>query len=220
MISMTRLLIVIFCSLYWVSPAGAQTCGGAPSFMNAPYQFDLGLSFAEGTKTITGLVGIGADPFFVQAGVERQSFDDVDESAKGFVLQAGGDFALDSDKKIYACPVVNFAHLSGPNFPGVDISSNDIGFGGAVGFIAAKSGQLTVIPPAGLSIQHTSVSGETKVAGTSISVSNGDSFGIFDFGAGLLFNDRMALIPTIAVPFGLEGSETAFTIVFSINFGG
>ena len=51
------------------------------------------------------------------------------------------------------------------------------------------------------------------------SFSSSTSFGSLQLGVGLLFDDHMALVPSLVVPFGLEGGETGVSVLFSTKIG-
>jgi hypothetical protein len=86
--------------------------------------------------------------------------------------------------------------------------------GGAIGIVAAKTPVAAIVPTFGLSGVYERVS----VSSGSVSVSNSTNYGVASIGVGFVFTDQLALVPTVAVPFGLTGGNAEFVLTLSYNF--
>jgi hypothetical protein len=164
-------------------------------------------------------VGFGKDAYFARGGAEFMSFSGAGDSAKGIIGMAGAEYKVESAMPVFICPMVTVVRSWGPS---IDVTTTSwlFNFGGSVGFVAAKSGQTTIIPSVALSFNHLSTSGTFDFLGTSTTSTAGSSFGTLQFGAGFIFNDRMSLFPSIVVPFGGQvNAQTAFSVLFSIKAG-
>jgi hypothetical protein len=216
---MKRLLIAMACSLLWVRCAQAQTCAGSLSYATAPLQVGIDAAFSSDSHTFVPGVGFGKDAFFVRGGGEFISFSGLDASSKGFFGMAGAEYKIDAAKPLFVCPMVTVVRNWGPSID-VDTSSWLFNIGGSVGFVAAKTGQTTIIPSVGLSLNHLSSSGTFDFLGTPTTSTIGNSFGSLQFGAGFIFNDRMSLFPSIIVPFGGQvNAQTSFSVLFAMKVG-
>jgi hypothetical protein len=220
---MKRFLIVtvsMVCSLLWSASAHAQTCTGSLSYATAPLQVGALAAFSSDSHTFAAGVGAGRDAYFARVGAQLISSSGVDSGAKGIFAMAGAEYKLDAAQPFFVCPIVTVAHNWGPSFgAGDDESSTFFGVGGSVGFVAAKSGQTTIVPSAGLNFNHLSQSATFNFLGTATTSSFGNTFGSLQIGAGFIFNDRMSLVPSIVLPFGENGASTIFSALFSIQVG-
>lgn len=215
---MRYFFVIIVCCVFWISPANAQTCVGGLSFGTARIQAGAGGEFSSNSHSFAAGAGVGNDVYFGRAGVDVTSFSGFDTSEKAIVGTVGAEKKLDAQKPLFVCPIVAFAKTWEP---GIFVSDTRSGFvfqgGGSVGFVAAKSGQTSIVPTVSLSFNHRSSSENSSIASRSFSFSN--SFGNLQFGAGFIFNDRFVLIPSIVVPFHLNGGEVAFAIFFATRIG-
>lgn len=211
--AMKKILCVLACSLAWIAPAYGQVCAGGASFAQQPYQVNASLLTNDGGKVFTLGAGLGKDVWWGQGGLSFTSFDGVDGTANGFFITGGGEYAVDSDKKISACPIVSVDHSGGVN--DFDGSSNLISFGGSVGYTANKTDSLTVIPTGGLFLHHQSFNSPISNA-----FDASDNFASLQIAVGLLFSEeRFALIPGVVLPIGEEGGKNSFQIKFAYYFG-
>jgi hypothetical protein len=201
------------------APARAQVCGGGASFAANPYQVNLSYLTNDAEKVTTVGGGIGGSTWWGQAGLALTSFANVDGTAKGAFVNIGGDFAVDSDKKFYACPILSFARTGGINVPGVDSSSNLFSFGGAVGYRVGQSSSVSVIPTAAVFIDHQSFSASTSAGNTTLSADTSENYGTLQLGVGLVFSEKFAVAPKVVIPFGLDGGKTSFVVDAAFNFG-
>jgi hypothetical protein len=216
---MKRFVITMVCSLLGIASAQAQTCAGSLSYRMAPLQVGIDAAFSSDSHTFVPGVGVGKDAYFARGGAEFISFTGAGDSAKGIVGMAGAEYKVDAATPVFVCPIVTVVRNWGPSID-VDSSSWLFNVGGSVGFVAAKSGQTTIIPSAALSFNHLSTTGTFDFLGTATTSTNATSFGSLQFGAGFIFNDRMSLFPSIIVPFGGQvNTQTAFSVLFAMKVG-
>ena len=208
---MKRLLCMLACSLMWIAPAYGQVCGGGVSFAKQPYQLNASLLTNDGGKLYTMGGGVGSGVWWGQGGLNFTTFDGVNGTAKGLFITGGGDFAVDSDKKIYACPILSIAHSGA--LGNLEGSSNLVTFGGSVGFIATKADSVTIIPTGALFLHHESFSFPISTFNSS------ENSGSLQLGVGFIVNERMALVPGFVVPFGQNGGKNSFSVKFAYYFG-
>ena len=88
-----------------------------------------------------------------------------------------------------------------------------------MGYVAKKLDSVMVIPTGGLQFHHQSFSGSTTVGVTTFSSTTSENYATLQLGVGFVFNDRIALVPSVFLPFGLTGGENSFVVAFSYNFG-
>jgi hypothetical protein len=215
---MKRFVAGVACSLFWIASAHAQTCTGGVSFGTAPIQVGADGSFSSNSHTFFAGAGAGNEKYFGRAGVQLSSFSAIDASAKGILGAGGAEFTVDPDKRIHVCPMVTLLHVWGPSID-VATTSTIVNAGATVGFVATKAGQATIVPTFGLSFDHISTTGTLAPPFGNGSFSYGTSYGTAYFGAGFIFNDRMALIPSVVVPFHYDAGETVFSILFATKIG-
>ena len=213
---MRRLLFVVIASLFFVVPARAQVCAGGASYAN-PYQAGAGISTASDVKISSIGGGLGGPVWFGQAGLQFTSFSGAG-TAKGFFVTLGGDFVTDQDKKLHLCPLFDVSRSgSAVSVPNVDSSSTQFSFGGSAGYTLTKLDAASVVPTLGFFVHRASFS--TKVAGVPVTGDTGETYETIQLGVGFVFNDKIALVPSIILPFGVDGGENSFALAFSYNFG-
>jgi hypothetical protein len=197
-------------------PASAQLCGGSPSFRDGPLQVGVGTSFTDGARSVSGTFAGGGESIFAGAGVSVVNFTDLDVRSAGVSGFVGAEFAADTRNRVLVCPVLNLGFLAGPDLGAVDVSQAALQMGGTVGVIAAESSDLMVVPFFGLALLYERVT--TEIAGTEASAS--DTGAVADLGVGFIFDRRVGITPSISVPFAAGGSDAAFNVRFTFNFGG
>jgi hypothetical protein len=218
---MKRFLIAAFCSVLGCASANAQTCIGSVPFTDAPLHAGIGAAFSSNSHSFAPGVAYGTENYFVRGAVDFMSVSGVDASAKGIAATGGAEFKTEAGSTaLFVCPLVTLAKIWGPSVEdGFDLSSFLFGLGASVGFVATKTGQTTIVPTLAVSFNHLSTTRTGNFAFNTNTFSAGTSFGSLQIGVGLLFNDRMSLIPSIIVPFGVDGGETSFSVLFSTKVG-
>lgn len=212
-----KLAILTIASLAYAVPASAQLCSGQPSFASGPVQVTPGAIFAEGYQGFGAGVTGGSDRFFAGGSILGANYSDIEEGSLTLGAHGGGTFAADTQKRVYLCPTAGFSWQTGPNFEdGLEVRNLSFSGGGNVGIVATDNGRLAVVPTVGASV----VRMRTKVSAFDlINETVTDTFGVVNAGVGFVFNQRMALTPSVSFPVGLEGSDPQFNVVFAINFG-
>jgi hypothetical protein len=207
---------VLLLTILVAKPASAQTCLGAPSFREAPYQVGVAASFTEGLRQVDGTFAGGGESLFAGAGVSALNFTDIDERTVGVSAFAGAELATDQRSRVLLCPIVRLGFLAGPDFGAVDLSSVTLQGGASIGVIAAQDGDLMVVPFFGLAAGYTRVT--TEFGGVETSAS--DTGGVADLGVGLILTRTVGITPQVSIPFSSGGSDAVFTIRLTFNFGG
>ena len=215
---MKRFLAFLVCTLLWAASANAQTCTGGVPFGTARFQVGGDGAFSSNSHSFFAGAGAGNATYWGRAGVQFTGFSQSDSSAKGVIGSAGAEYPVDSQKRVYVCPMVTVFHLWGPNYDISTSSSTVFSLGGGVGFVAANTGQATIVPTFGLRFDHISSSSDFTEP-FAITYSASTSYGDATFGAGIILNDRMAIIPLILVPFHYAQGETVFSVLFAAKIG-
>jgi hypothetical protein len=215
---MKRILIGIACNLLWITSARAQICTGGVSFGTAPIQVGADGVFSSNTHSLVPEASFGNEQYFGRVGANFSSFSGIDNGAKGIFGAAGAELKVDAANPISVCPMVSVGKAWGPSpAPDLNLSSYVVQVGGRVGFVAAKTGQATIVPTIGLSFNYLNTTSSSS--GLFQGFTSGTSFGNLQFGAGFIFNDRFSLIPSVVVPFHYDQGETAFSIYFATRLG-
>jgi hypothetical protein len=203
--------------LLFTADASAQTCLGLPSFSEGPYQASVGLSFTDGAQAFNGGGAFGSENVFAGAGIQFVNFSDLDESAFSFGAHAGASFAVSQTERIEACPIAAISIATGPDVGDLDVNGIGLRAGGRLGMVAAETGNVEIVPTFGFDIAYARLQGELGDVETTLSR---DTYVIVRAGVGFVLNKRMAVVPALDIPLGLDGSDPEFNVLFAINFGG
>jgi hypothetical protein len=84
--------------------------------------------------------------------------------------------------------------------------------GFSVGTTMSSSPRMQIVPVAGLGLKNSRISEDGSDA---IS----DTYGVARLGVGLLFNNIIAVRPSVDIPVGLEGSDPTFGLTVAYSFG-
>ena len=216
---MKRLLIATAFSLLWTSSAYAQTCLGNMTFESQPLRVGANVAFSSDTHTFGGGVTRGLNNnLFALGGLQYQGISDFGEGGNiiGFVGAVGKEFPLGADQKFFLCPTGSFFFLSGPEvFVDNKASTVMFNFGGNVGFEAATSGTTRIVPTFGF---HFNIARQSFSSEGFGDFTDSETFATLNAGVGLIFNDRMALVPSLVIPF-VEDTELTFNVIFTIKVG-
>jgi len=218
---MRRSLVVSLALLAIVrSPAVAQTCMGLASFSNAPIQFTGNGTFSSGVNSFGATVGYGMQSgLWSNVGVQTLSIDGVESHPLSIGARAGYEAALGKSRtQIHVCPNASFAFGNGPDAPDFNASTQDATLGLNFGTVMGGSNpRMKIIPTAGISWAHSKISAKDD-AGTDLG-SVSDSYGLAQFGLGLVMNQNISIRPSVEIPLGLEGSDARFGVTLGYNFG-
>jgi hypothetical protein len=150
-------------------PAGAQTCGGSPSFRDGPLQAGIGASFTDGARSVSGTFAGGGESVFAGAGVSVVNFTNLDVRSPGVSGFVGAEFAADTRDRVLVCPVLSLGFLAGPDLGAVNVSQAALQVGGTVGVIASDSSDLMVVPFFGLGFLYERVATDIGAVESSVS---------------------------------------------------
>ena len=197
-----------------VSRAEAQTCMGAPSFVDRPLQAGVAAAFVGDRRDVGGTFAIGRQSLFGGIGVSATHirFIGTAPSVSGLV---GAEFPS-SDHPVFTCPLFQVTFESGPDFEPFDSSSLGLRGGVSVGAVVAETRQaVKIIPTFGLAVLYDRVkvtlfSSENTTTGWS---------GVATFGVGFLFNENLSVIPALEVPFSTSSADTGFSFRWVYGFG-
>lgn len=197
-------------------PAAAQICAGAASFSSGPLQVGAAIAFSDNARAFGGAFGGGTDAVFVLGSVGGVTIDNTDGTAVQLAVTVGSDQAVDREGRVRLCPVGSLTYLSGPSVGIFDTSTVGFSGGGEVGVVAAETPTVSVIPTFGVRVAHERLTVRLpRVDSETVS----ETFGLANIGVGFVFNDQIALVPSVSVPIGLEGGDTLFAIALAVNFG-
>lgn len=212
---MRRCLVVSLVLLAIVrSPAVAQTCMGMASFSSGPVQVSGNAAFASGANRFGAGLAYGArGGIFAGADVGTTSYDGLDASLDfgatlGYQMQVG---------KAQVCPIANASYDNGPDSDadGVNSSVKSAGFGLSVG-TPLGTNRMQIVPSAGVGLVYSKAKVEISGLGSG---EGSDTYGLAQLGLGLVFNQNIAVRPSVSIPLGLDNSDATFGVSVGFNFG-
>jgi hypothetical protein len=210
-------VLILVCVALTVREGSAQTCfGTAPVDASLPFHLGGGVAFSENRTGYAGAVTGGGDSFFGQVGLGGIFHDDLDASATSLSFAGGAQVAADSDRRVVICPNAGVTKTFGPNDiggSGLNLSTLGIDGGVAVGWIAAVSGRVALVPTVGMSVVRL----RTTSTFRGESDSESDTLGRLSLGAGIVLSERFSIGPGVVIPFGLEDAETVFLLGVGIS---
>jgi hypothetical protein len=198
-----------------------QACLGAASFGRDPVRLGAGVSASQHVNVYDLDLAAGSSQGpFASAALSRVEYDNVSDVGTGLDVLGGFAINLTPEKNFLFCPLVGFAHQSGPDFETtfghVSVSTQSVAFGGSFGGTVPVSRNLAFVPFAeGLFVN----SQETDRGGGVVS-SGPVNYGEINIGAGWVVNRTLTFQTSMSVPVGLNGAETSYRFGFGINFGG
>lgn len=216
---MRRSLVVSLALLAVVSsPAVAQTCQGLASFTSGKMQVAGNGQFTEGMNRFGAGFSYGLPAgVFGGAQLSTSSFDAVDGSSIGVGANLGYQLAMGKSADIHLCPVASLELGMGPDEdatggnPAVDRSSREINLGFSVGKAMGSTPRMQIVPAAGLGLRN--------LKATEDDASFSDTHGLARLGVGFIFNQQIAVRPSVDIPLGLEGSDPTFGLTVAYSFG-
>jgi hypothetical protein len=221
---MTRLLLVGLtgATLAIATPARAQLCTGAASFAQKPWQLSTAAAYNKDVKSFGAGLGLGGPGLFLQFNAARTTYDVFDASSFDVGIGGGYEFDLDPEGVLHLCPLVSVMHASGPNDVPVgpfvfDLSRNVVAVGLGIGAVASRSSPTKIIPSGSFAMVIDKAKATDNSSGQSST--NSETFGLLEFGVGLLFSDVVSLRPNLGFTFGIDQSSTTFGASLSVNFG-
>jgi len=216
---MRRTLVVSMALFVAVNaPAAAQTCQGLASFTSGNMQVSGNGQFTEGANRFGGgfAYGIPAN-VFAGAQISTTSYDGADASSLGIGANVGYQLAMGKASNIHVCPVASFEIGMGPDddATNTDASSRNATLGFSLGTTMGASPRMQIVPTAGLGLAYSKLKVEDATTTSELS----DTYGQAQLGVGLIFNQSIAVRPSVSIPLGLDGSDPTFGLTVAYSFG-
>jgi hypothetical protein len=219
---MRRSLVVSLALLAVVrAPAVAQTCEGLASFSAGQMQVAGNAQFSEFTNSWGGSFSYGLPSgLYGGASLSTTSFDGIDQNSLGIGAHAGYQMAVGRTGQFQLCPVARLGLGMGPDDDAANInsSSTDAHFGLALGTSMGANPRMRILPTAGLGLQYSKAKVENTAPGGA-TLEGSDTYGLARLGIGFVFNQQIAVRPSIDIPLGLDNSDASFGITVGYNFG-
>lgn len=200
------------------APAVGQTCLGLASFSTGKMQVSGNGQFAEGANRFGAGIAYGLPSnIFAGAQISTTSYDAADASSLGVGANVGYQLSVGKAANIHVCPVASFELGMGPDDDATETnaSSQNATIGFSLGTTMGASPRLQIVPSAGLGLAYSKL--KLEVASTSSELS--DTYGQAQLGVGLIFNQSIAVRPSVSIPLGLEGSDPTFGLTVAYSFG-
>ena len=213
---MRRLALVVLTAIAVPAAARAQACRGSVSFATVPVRIGGGMIFGEDfTAYAASLIAGKENAAFGDIGVARIYADDSDDTEDRLFVEFG--YQRPIGQRAQLCPVVGASLGTGPDDDGFEVKSRFASAGVAIGVTLRPAPSVKIIPNGSVRFQY-AASDWTDPNGSKETVS--DNSGLGDFGLGLVFfNDRLAIQPTMQVPFAAEDNSVTYGLIISVGFG-
>jgi hypothetical protein len=219
---MRRSLVVSLALLAIVrSQAVAQSCQGLASFSAGQMQVAGNAQFSDLSNRWGGSFSYGLPSgLYGGASLSTTSFDGIDQSSLGVGANVGYQMTLGKAGQFSLCPVASLNLGMGPDDDAANInsSSTDVHVGLAVGTSMGTNPRMRILPTAGLGLQYS----KAKIEDTSpggFSVEGSNTYAMARLGVGFVFNQQIAVRPSIDIPVGLDNSDPSFGVTVGYNFG-
>ncbi|MGH9163557.1 MAG: hypothetical protein ACRD2X_26675 [Vicinamibacteraceae bacterium] len=193
--------------------ASAQTCAGYGSFREHGGQIGVGGGFSSGSQGLAVTASGGGEQLFGTASFAASGFDNIDGALVSLGGGVGSDIAVDASRRVYVCPTVGAAFVTG-DLNGMDISGFNVESGGRIGIIAGQTPTVDVIPTVGGRVVYARTKSEFLFFEDTVT----QTYGLADIGVGFVFNRRYALVPMVSIPIGVDDSNVSFGVNLGINF--
>ncbi|MHB1312540.1 MAG: hypothetical protein ACYC3L_11045 [Gemmatimonadaceae bacterium] len=202
--------------------AAAQRCAGTASFAGGGPRFSSGASFTAGSRTISAGITLGRDKsLFAGGSVAHTMFNGSGLFSGGLQGSIGYQFALGARAQI--CPLVSVGRSSAMMFPGrgrTDWSSTGYGLGAMIGFTAAASRHVEVIPSLGLQYVAATTRASSSAYGTQLASGRWQgSMGNLSLTTGFVFHKAITVSPSVALPLRTNYGRPLYGVGLSYNFG-
>lgn len=197
------------------APAASQVCLGRPA-LGEVGSFNLGaqLDLAP-TVNAYGADAYGGSKVFGGVSVATLTYDQIDDNSLVLGATVGG--ALPIEGALSVCPYLSASRNSGLEVLGIEATTITLAPGLAAGTTVALSPGLDLVPAAKIA----AVYGRTTLSAEGFeSESESDVYGMLTLGSALSFGGTINVGPYLAIPFGLEESDTVFSISASFAVGG
>jgi hypothetical protein len=216
---MRRSLVVSLALLAMVeSPAVAQTCLGLASFSSGNMQVSGNGQFTDGANRFGAgfTYGLPAS-VFAGAQISTTSFDGAPSSSLGIGANVGYQMSVGKASNIHVCPTASLELGMGPDDDAnsINASSRSANVGFSLGTTMGANPRMKILPTAGLGLAYTKLKLEDPTSTLEVS----DTYGQARLGVGFIFNQQIAVRPSIDIPLGLQGSDPTFGLTVAYSFG-
>jgi hypothetical protein len=201
----------------------AQTCLGNASFDVHPVRLGGFLGSTNDVSTLGLDVNFGQrEGAFGGVGVGLTQFDDddLDEDATTISGSLGYQIPLGTTRRSgpQVCPIGVVGYTIGPDVGNVDTRILTLQGGFSLGAPVTLTPSVRLTPFGALSLLHQRLS--LSDDGSDDEFNESESGGILNLGAGLIFNDRFTIRPSLDIPIGFDESDTGFSLTLGLSFGG
>jgi hypothetical protein len=214
-VEMRRLALMTAIAVALPAVARAQACRGSVSFGAVPVRLGGGAIFGKDyTGYAVSLIAGKDNSVFGDIGVSRTYFDGYDDTGDDVFAELGWQRALGARAQL--CPILRGSFGTGPDDDGLEVKSRFASAGLALGMTLRPKPSVKVIPNGSVRFGYAASDVTDQVTGKETYT---DSFGVADLGFGLtLFNDRLAIQPTVQFPFAADVNAVSYGIAFSVGF--
>ena len=196
------------------SVAGAQICRGLADISSlTPLQGGGIFDFTEASTGLGGVVVGGGDGYFVEGAVGWEFVDDTDITFFQSSLFAGGQIDATDDRRVMICPGGIFSYGYSGDVLGAEVQLLGGGGGISFGAVVAETDRVKLIPTVGMLVRRVRARREVN----DVAITNSDTVGTFEIGAGVALNDRFTIKPSILIPFLVDGVDPSFRLTFTIR---
>ena len=217
---MRRSLVVSLALLAMVeSPAVAQTCLGLASFSSGNMQVSGNGQFSNGSNRFGAGFNYGLPAsVFAGAQISTTSYDGAASSSLGIGANVGYQMSVGKAANIHVCPTASLELGMGPDDDAnnTDVSSRAANVGFSMGTTMGTNPRMKIIPTAGLGLAYGKQT--TKVGGVS-APDVSETYGLARLGVGFIFNQQIAVRPSVDIPLGLDNSDPTFGLTVAYSFG-
>ena len=216
---MRRSLVVSLALLAMVeSPAVAQTCLGLASFSSGNMQVSGNGQFSNGSNRFGAGFNYGLPAsVFAGAQLSTTSYDGAPSSSLGIGANVGYQMSVGKAANIHVCPTASLELGMGPDDDAnnINASSRSANVGFSLGTTMVANPRMKIIPTAGLGLAYTKLKVDDGVTTAELS----DTYGQARLGVGFIFNQQIAVRPSVDIPLGLDNSDPTFGLTVAYSFG-
>jgi hypothetical protein len=199
--------------------AYAQTCLGSPSFADGHLQLTGDVATNDAATAFGIGIGGGSESVFGAVEGGGVTYDGFDGATMVVGGRLGYQVPVTATGSAQICPVLGANLGFGPkdiDGLGTDFSSRGLTFGLSLGFNAMRGASVALVPAVSAGFVYSA----GIYDGSGGSATETDTYGQAGFTLGLILNDRLAVRPSVSLPFGLEGADPVYGIGFTLNYGG
>ena len=214
---MRRVALLVVIAVTLPTVARAQACLGSVSFANVPVRLGGGAVFGkEFTAYAASLIAGKENAAFGNVGVARVYADGFDDTEDRAFVELG--YQRPVGQRAQLCPVIGVSMGTGPNEGGYEVRSQFASAGIALGLTFRPVPSVKIIPNGSVRFEYASSDLTEDASGAKETYT--DNSGLGDFGLGLVFFiDRLAIQPTVQLPFAAEDNSVTYGLIVSVGFG-